>query len=105
MQWGSNIGAIALACQVPPFLLGALFTFAPGHPVTEALFRPLLVASGPLLPLSVVLALMALGTPDRKRAALALALVFPAISCIMAGASRAHSDAERPRPAASVSPH
>lgn len=99
-----RFGACALLALVPAFLLGALLAVAPRAPLTLVLFRPLLVSCGPLLPLSVVLSLMGLGSPDRKRAALALLLLLPAIACTMTGASRAHHEAAARHAAPSPSP-
>lgn len=99
-----RIGAVALLALVPAFALGALLFLAPQAPITLWLFKPLLVSCGPLLPLSIVMALMGLGSPDRKRAALALLLFLPAIACTMAGASRAHHEAEARHKAASPAP-
>lgn len=106
-----RLGLAALLALVPPFLLGALIFTAPKAPLTVALFPALLVASGPALPLAVVLGLMGIASEDRKRAALALGLLIPAIACIMSAASRAHVEGENrhdaetaARAAASASP-
>lgn len=89
-----RLGLAALIALTPPFVLGALIFLAPHSAVTTALFRPLLVVCGPALPGVVILGLMGLATEDRKRAALALGLMIPAIACTMSAASRAHVEAE-----------
>ena len=103
----TRVGALALLALLPAFTLGALVTFAPAWSLTATLYPPLLVACGPCLPVAVMLALIGLGTPDRKRAALALALFLPAIGCTMYGAHRAHMEGEargHPSPAAAPPP-
>lgn len=89
-----RLGLLALFALTPPFALGALFYLAPKSALMDVLFRPLLVACGPAVPCAVVLGLMGIASEDRKRAALALGLLLPAIAFTLSAASQAHVQAE-----------
>ena len=92
--FSNHPGACALAALVPAFVLGALVQLAPNAALTASVYPGLLVACGPLLPVSVVLSLIGLASPDRKRALVALFLFTPALACVMYGAHRAHMEGE-----------
>lgn len=95
MQFLSRrLGLLALIALSPSFALGALFYIAPNSSLATTLYRPLLVVCGPAVPCAVILGLMGIASEDKKRAALALGLLLPAIAFTLTGASRAHVEAE-----------
>lgn len=93
---GRGAGAVALALLCIPLALGVLLVAAPNGALTEHVWRPLLVASGPAIPLAVMLALVALGQGAKGRAIAALVLFLPALTGPLLAVRRAQRELPPP---------